>query len=260
MYKYPRTRHIRGSRTQPGDEDLTDTPFAELQGLSLVVEEKVDGANSGISFDANGNLLLQSRGHYLTGGGRERHFDRMKRWAWEHAAALQVVLADRYVMYGEWLHAKHTIFYDRLPSHFLEFDLLDTRTGEFLSTPRRRELLGPLATIVRSVPVLHEGTLANYDALTSLVGQSAFVSGDHADYLARFRSSCERAGVDVDRRQRQTDLSREMEGLYIKVEIDGVVTARYKWIRESFLQIVQETDSHWQSRPIVRNVLAEDAL
>jgi hypothetical protein len=46
------------------------------------------------------------------------------------------------VLYGEWLYAKHTIFYDRLPQYFLEFDVLDLESDAFLSTARRRELLG----------------------------------------------------------------------------------------------------------------------
>ena len=68
IIKYPRTPHIEGSRLQPGDEDLSQVPFSAIAGKHLVVEEKIDGANSAISFDPQGNLLLQSRGHYLTGG------------------------------------------------------------------------------------------------------------------------------------------------------------------------------------------------
>jgi hypothetical protein len=34
----------------------------------VTVEEKVDGANAAISFSPDGQMLLQSRGHYLTGG------------------------------------------------------------------------------------------------------------------------------------------------------------------------------------------------
>lgn len=60
--KYPRTPHVEGSRLQPGDEDLRQIPFSTILGRNLVVEEKCDGANSAISFDPNGELLLQSRG------------------------------------------------------------------------------------------------------------------------------------------------------------------------------------------------------
>jgi hypothetical protein len=41
----------------------------------------MDGANCGISFNPDGELLLQSRGHYLTGGGREKHFTLFKQMA-----------------------------------------------------------------------------------------------------------------------------------------------------------------------------------
>ena len=102
LRKFPRTRHIEGSRLQLGDV-ADDNPVAELLGLPIVVTEKLDGANCAISFDATGMLLLQSRGHYLTSGGRERHFDLFKTWAQAHAHAFQPVLGSRYVMYGEWL-------------------------------------------------------------------------------------------------------------------------------------------------------------
>ena len=60
IQKYPRTPHIEGSRLQPGDEDLSQIPFAAVRGRHLVVEEKCDGANSAVSFDPEGRLLLQS--------------------------------------------------------------------------------------------------------------------------------------------------------------------------------------------------------
>ena len=69
--KYPRTRHLAGSKLQPGDEDLDAVPMSALAGRHVVIEEKMDGANSGMSFSADGEFLLQSRGHYLTGGPRE---------------------------------------------------------------------------------------------------------------------------------------------------------------------------------------------
>ena len=112
--KYPRTPHLEGSRLQPGDEDLSQIRFSEIQGKHLVVEEKCDGANSGIFFDESGRILLQSRGHYLTGGYRERHYDLMKQWASIHRDAFYRVLGNRYIMYGEWMYAKHTVFYDAL--------------------------------------------------------------------------------------------------------------------------------------------------
>ncbi len=121
IFKYPRTAHIEGSGLQAGDDDLDVLSFRALEGRHLVVEEKMDGANSAVSFTPQGELRLQSRGHYLTGGPRERQFDLLKAWARRYAGELRGVLGARYVLYGEWLYAKHTIYYSDLPHYFMEF-------------------------------------------------------------------------------------------------------------------------------------------
>jgi hypothetical protein len=252
--KYPRTRHLLDSALQPGDEDLTRAGFEEVAGRYLLVEEKVDGANAAISVDANGRLLLQSRGHYLTGGPRERHFDRFKSWAHGLADMLRATLGVRYIVYGEWLYAKHTIYYDALPHHFLEFDILDREACEFLSTERRRALLAGVPML--SVPVLHAGPVASAAALIALVGRSAFKSLNWRTALAEAAAI---APHDAGPVQRQTDQSDMMEGLYIKIEENGRVVDRFKYVRRDFLRTVLDSESHWQSRPILPNRLAESA-
>ena len=126
IIKYPRTPHIQGSRLQAGDEDLSQVPFSHIFNRHIVIEEKIDGANSAVSFDGDGNLLLQSRGHYLSlsvDEFRERHYNPLKRWAKANQDIFFDVLSDRYVMYGEWMYAKHTVFYDALPHYYMEFDI-----------------------------------------------------------------------------------------------------------------------------------------
>src|SRR5262249_46972157 len=152
-------------KLQPGDEDLTSVPFRSLAGAFIVIEEKLDGANSGLSFNPAGQLLLQSRGHFLDGGSREKHFNLLKTWANTHRQALWEALGARYLMYGEWVYAKHTIFYDSLPHYFVEFDILDKQTGAFLSTRERRLMLRE--TPVASAPVLYSGTARSIDHLKS---------------------------------------------------------------------------------------------
>lgn len=252
IHKYPRTRHVSGSRLQPGDEDLDSVPFGQLRGRHLVIEEKMDGANCAVSFDGAGTLQLQSRGHYLTGGARERHFDLFKQWAAAHERTLLEVLGDRYVMYGEWLYAKHTLFYDWLPHFLMEFDVLDTHTGTFLDTPRRAELLAGLPVI--SVKVLFAGELTSQKQLRQLVRSSHFMTDRLVENL---RQAATRVGVDPDRGVRETDLCGLMEGLYIKVEGDGEVQERLKFVRADFLQKLAASDSHWHSRPIIPNQLAD---
>ena len=251
--KYPRTHHIEGSRLQPGDEDLDSVPFSKIKDRYLVVEEKVDGANSGVSLSDEGRLMLQSRGHYLTGGGREKHFSLFKRWATSYFGPISVLLGNRYLMYGEWLFAKHTIFYDQLSHYFQEFDVLDRVTGEFLSTERRHEMLRD--TPITSVRVLYSGTLSHLDDLLGLVGRSAFVSDQHLENLA---AHAIQSDLDPERIIRETDSSDLMEGLYIKVEEDGVVKERYKYVRHDFLTAVSNSGTHWLNRPILCNILQKD--
>ena len=252
MQKYPRTPHIMGSRQQPGDEDLNTVPFSQIANEYVVVEEKVDGANSAISFDAQGQLLLQSRGHYLTGGSRERHFNLFKQWAHTHYTALWDILGDRYILYGEWLYAKHTIFYDKLPHYFLAYDLLDRTTSQFLSTPARNQLLKELP--ICSVPVLFSGKLPSHKYLINLLQQSHFIEIGH---IERLRQICIEQGVDVEKSIEQTNQSLLMEGLYIKIETDELTIGRYKYVRADFLTTILQSDSHWLSRPIIPNQLAD---
>jgi hypothetical protein len=254
VYKYPRTAHLAGSGIQRGDEDVPIRPLRELEERYLVVEEKMDGANSAVSFDDNGQLLLQSRGHFLTGGPREAQFNLLKTWTHTHMSELYDVLEDRYIMYGEWLYAKHTIFYTALPHYFLEFDIYDKQRDEFLSTERRRDLLAHTPCIV-SVKVLYEGLIQTPQQLTSLIGPSHFVSANHLEYLRR---ACEERRLDAGQVLKETDQSQLMEGLYVKVEEDGMVKERYKYVRSSFLQAVLDSESHWQDRHILPNQLRED--
>lgn len=252
LFRYPRTPHLEGSRLQDGDEGHDHVPYRRLAGLHLVVEEKLDGANTGISFGPAGELLLQSRGHYLVGGGRERQFNFVKAWAAAHADWLLDRLEDRYVMYGETLTKKHSVFYDALPHHFFEFDVLDRHTGNFLSTEARRALLadGP----VLSVPVLYEGAAPpRLDTLKALLRPSLAKT---PDWRSAFEATVLREGLDLQRAWKQCDKSDLSEGLYVKVEAGGKTIARYKWVRRDFVQAILDSDKHHSEQPYVPNLLA----
>ncbi|MBO5789162.1 MAG: RNA ligase family protein [Clostridia bacterium] len=254
IIKYPRTPHLEGSRLGVGDEDLHQIPFTHIFGRNIVIEEKIDGANTAISFDGDGNLLLQSRGHYLTGGHREKHYNLLKQWATLHQDVFFDVLSDRFVMYGEWLYAKHTVYYDALPHYFMEFDIYDREKKEFLDTDRRRELVSKM-NIVHSVPVLSRGIFTQKEAILSLIGPSNYITEKHIDNLIH---TAQKLSLDVEVQLRETDNSMHMEGLYIKVEEDGVVKERMKFVRASFLQCILASDSHWLARPILPNKLKDE--
>jgi len=237
---------------QAGDDASDQVPLKALAGQHVVIEEKLDGANAGISFSGAGDQLLQSRGHYLVGGGSERQFNLFKVWAAAHEAALLERLEDRFVVYGEWTYAKHSVFYDQLPHHFHEFDMLDRETGQFLSTPRRHALLQ--GSPVLSVPVLYEGLMPTDPALLWALVQPSLAKS--RAWRQSFDLTVQREGLPPQLCWQQTNNSDLAEGLYLKVEADGQVVARYKLVRQDFLQTILDSGSHHSQRPMIANGLA----
>ena len=247
IIKYPRTPHVEGSRLQSGDEDISQIPFSAIAGLHAVVEEKVDGANVGISF-SGGEMYLQSRGHFLRGGAKEKEYELFKLWAATHREELYAILGERYIMYGEWLYAKHKVYYNALPHYFLEFDIFDKETGVYLDTGRRMEMLD--GSIVRSVPVLFDGALTSKEQLLSMIKKSNYIKGDH---LAELAKKAEDMGLDKLQVLAETDPSDLMEGLYIKIEDGGEVKSRMKYVRHGYTQAASV--ENWHSHTIIENEL-----
>jgi hypothetical protein len=235
MIKFPKTPRIKQVIEQ-------ECVHRDWKHLNAVVQEKVDGANTGISFSEEGQLLLQSRGHYLRGGPRERQFDLLKQWANENQNMLFDILEDKYVLFGEWMYAKHHIFYDALPHYFLGFDLYDKETGKFVSLRRYHEIVRDR---LHSVPVLAQGKFGKMSNFTGLIGPSQFQT---KDWKKKF---VEMAG---EKELGYTDPSGLMEGVYVRVEDDDWLIGRMKHPRDQFLK-VRIDDSHWMTRPIIANQL-----
>ena len=252
LLKFPRTAHIEGSRLQKGDEDCGHVPYASVAGRYIVIEEKLDGGNAGVSYTEGGEQLLQSRGHYLVGGGRERQFNLFKRWAAAHEQALLTSLEDRYICFGEWMYKKHSMFYDNLPAYFNEFDIWDRSREVFLSTRARAEVLG--SAPVLAVPVLYKGP-----APAKLVDLLNLITTSYAktkNWREQFEKVVPREGFDIAKAWEMTDKSDLMEGLYIKVEEGGEVVDRFKIVRKDFTQAILDADVHHSAQPFIPNQLA----
>ena len=129
--------------------------------------------------------------------------------------------------------------------------ILDRETGLFLDTPTRHDMLAELPVV--SVPVLGEGFFQRKEELLKLLRQYRFVTGNQHQNLI---DAAVKLGLDPERNFRETELSGLMEGLYIKVEENGQVVDRMKFVRAAFLQCVDFSESHWIDRPIIPNQLA----
>jgi len=219
FFKFPSTPHLT---TLEGVKIRDNKVLSEAERIKflkheLVIEEKIDGANLGISFDSEGNLFLQNRGAYihLPGTGQWKKLDR---WLNPKVDALFETLTDRYILFGEWCYAWHSVFYNRLPDWFLGFDLFDRRKERFLSIEQRDKLLEKME--INKVPQVAKG---NY-----------FLS-EISQLLTHSKFSDEPA-----------------EGLYIRIDQGHWLLRRAKLVRASFIQSVEE---HWSQSAIKPNRL-----
>ncbi len=223
FFKFPSTPHLAllGNIQIRDDKVMTESEKKELLGHELIIEEKVDGANLGISFDAEGNILVQNRGAYLNlpSSGQWKN---LSGWLKSRINALFDQIANRYILFGEWCYARHSVFYDRLPDWFLGFDIFDKNTAKFFSCSRRDETFRVLE--ISQVPMLGKGHFS-FSGVQKLLSQS--------------------------------QLSKELaEGLYLRVDQEDWLAQRAKLVRPAFIQSVEE---HWSRSGIKANRLRLEA-
>lgn len=233
--KYPRTPHLFGSRGTDDDKHLGEAESLRfLADESLIGEEKLDGTNVGIHFTSGGTLVLQCRGHLIT-EGMHPQYDLFKQWAVVKRTILEERIEDRFILFGEWVYARHSIHYHQLPHYFFEFDIYDKEARAFLSLQRRLVLLEGAG--IPTVPVIHTGA-SDRERLEALIGPSLFDG--------RFQNPI----------TGRTD--NLMEGIYLRTEAGGVVTGRAKFVRPEFVEKVKQS-AHWQYQAMTANRLKEGA-
>ncbi len=219
FFRFPHTPHIAwlGEGTPRDDKVLSPDEVAALLAGEVVVEEKLDGANVGLSLAPDGSLRAQNRGQYLA----EPHagqFARLPAWLAQHGAPLSTVMKPDLMLFGEWCAARHSLDYVALPDWFLLFDVYDRCADRFWSTPRRNALANE-AGLVTVPQVLHGKTTVS--ALRELVAN---------------KSSSYRHGA--------------LEGLVIRRQSADWCEARAKLVRPDFAQAI---DTHWSKRAIKWN-------
>ena len=141
FFKFPRTPHLIWLSDKPARDDrvLSLSEAATFIRAELCIEEKIDGANIGISVE-DGVLMVQNRGAYLEQPSAPQ-FRPLWGWLSQRQAILLEILGSDLVLFGEWCFAVHSARYDRLPDWFLGFDIYDRSTERFWSSIRRNNLL-----------------------------------------------------------------------------------------------------------------------
>lgn len=221
FFRFPHTPHLAwlGYGMPRGDKVLSRSEVQAFLEGDVVVEEKLDGANIGLSVGPEGGLRAQNRGQYLR-GPYSGQFAHLTKWMDVHEDPLFDALSDGNILFGEWCAARHSVSYDGLPDWFLVFDVYDRANSRFWSTSRRNSLMQAMG--LSTVPTLLTGRISLTD-LEMLVQSEP----------SRFRSG-------------------PMEGIVIRQESHQWLTKRAKIVSPDFVQSIQE---HWRRRRIEWNRL-----
>jgi len=128
--KYPRTYHFPWSHGTSDDKILTLSDLEVYKDQIVVVTEKMDGESTSMYPDYIHARSLDSKGH------------ESRNWVKALQAELSWEIPEGWRICGENMYAKHTIYYQHLPSYFLVYSIWDEnnmclsweRTLEFCHT------------------------------------------------------------------------------------------------------------------------------
>lgn len=225
FFRFPHTPHLTwlGPGTPRDDKVLADDEAAALLSGEVTVEEKLDGANLGVSLAEDGALQFQNRGQYLHPPFAGQ-FQRLGGWITAHEYALRSNLSLGLIVFGEWCAARHSVVYHRLPDWWVVFDVYDLSQQRFFSTARRDALAALMGlAVVRDV---FRGRTTPAELISKL---SAETSRYHAGPI---------------------------EGFVIRKETSDWLLARTKLVHPEFVQGIGE---NWRRRHIEWNRLKPGA-
>jgi hypothetical protein len=208
--QYPRTLHLPWSESLTADDRMM-TSLEAFVGKRVVATEKMDGENTSLYSDHTHARSLDGRGHPSR--------DWVKRFWSEFATDIP----ERWRICGENLYAKHSIYYENLPSYFMGFSVWNEH-NECLSWDETMEWFKLLG--ITPVPVIYDGV---FDEKV------------------------------IRRLWRSRDASK-CEGYVVRLA-DAFPFAEFhrsvgKFVRKNHVQ----TSTHWKSQKIVPNRLAGELM
>lgn len=221
FFRFPNTPHLLwlGQGLPRDDKILSNQEIATLLQDEVLIEEKLDGANLGISLDSQNELRAQNRGQYLP-QPFSGQFSRLNSWLGQHGEILKQTLTPELILFGEWCAARHSLDYNQLPDWFLLFDVYDRKAGRFWSVERRNALAQALN--FTTVPLLKR-TRITRDQLVQLLD----------DTQSRYRNG-------------------KVEGIVIRSDSPLWCENRAKLVNREFVQAIED---HWRSRVIEWNLV-----
>ncbi|MCO5601314.1 hypothetical protein L7F22_055433 [Adiantum nelumboides] len=236
--KFPRTAHLYNLGRATRDDliinkiEVCTLLATDAPNVRIVVQEKIDGANMGITLDQGLQFSIQNRSHYVNSKSHAQ-FKELDLWLQNHEADLWGVLTcndtlqpGELIIFGEWVFAEHSIHYTKLPDFFIAFDLYDTRQKQFYSSSRLRDILKTTSLhAVHELKVQRNNGLSMKTAEQLVCTQSMYYNG-------------------------------MVEGVYVRWENDMWTVERAKVVRPDFVC----GNKDWKKGQIMRNQLIKKTL
>lgn len=205
--KYPRTFHVPWSLGATNDDKI-QYDLSNFEGKEVVVTEKMDGENTTMMREEIYARSLDSGSHPS------------RNWVKGMWGSMSYNIPENWRVCGENLYAKHSIYYDNLPSYFLVFSIWHSSNLclSWDDTIDWCDLLG-----LEHVPVLYRGT---FD-------------------IEKIKTLCDELDPE------------KQEGLVIRLS-DSFKFSEFnksvvKYVRKNHVQ----TDEHWMNQKIVPNKLVK---
>lgn len=108
--------------------------------LECYVQEKIDGANMGVSF-GDGPILrnrefILKKGYSKIKTNAKKQFTSAWNWLHEHEKDLKQIekaWQSPITVYGDWLIYQHSLLYDKLPDTFIAYDIWSVEDNRYLA-------------------------------------------------------------------------------------------------------------------------------
>jgi ATP-dependent RNA circularization protein (DNA/RNA ligase family) len=200
---------------------LSGSDVQLLLAGKVVIEEKIDGANTGIIRHKKG-FSLQKKGS-LVGQSEHEQFNFFHHWANVLNYDRIIEVPPGHIIYGELCYAVHHIYYDSLPDYFLVFDVYKFKGGKWLNRNERNDFCKCFEFY--QVPLITEGYFDKKELVDLIPKKSNF--GPQAE------------GIVVKRYRKKEYL-------------------RAKLVRPEFVKELNEDGEHWTKKELKVNKLAKN--
>lgn len=209
--EYPSLRHLPWKPNNKGDNIASEEEASIIFNSSILIQEKIDGANCGMTF-LDGHPVVRSRTKILR-KGQDLKNPSLKQfasaWNWMHENQQkfeQLAEIGPYSVYGEWMIQQHGMVYDRLSDWFIAYDLYDYEKQHFLAAHISDQILKSLMFETIPALILLDSKIVSYEFLEELANKTSFFS------------------------------EQLREGIIVKTFDEQWTTGRFKMVRQGFDQ------------------------